>query len=66
MYKLNVTKITGENGIELNMYGIDGEHYSYTCISANKEKVERLCSTCNKLGLSEIHLLYVIEDTINQ
>ncbi len=66
MYKLNVTKITDDNGIELNMYGIDSEHYSYTCISADKEKVERICSTCNELGLSEIHLLYIIEDTINQ
>ena len=63
MYKVISGEITieGENYIT---YGIYGETVSVADISTDRERVEKLAELCNRLDLSEIHLIDVAEDFV--
>ncbi len=63
MYRVISSEITveGENHIT---YGINGETVCVNDISTDKESVEKLAELCNRLDLSEIHLIDVAEDFV--
>ncbi len=63
MYKVisSEIEVEGENYIT---YGIYGETVSVADISTDRERVEKLAELCNRLDLSEIHLIDVAEDFV--
>ena len=63
MYKVisSEIEVEGENYIT---YGIYGETASVADISTDRERVEKLAELCNRLDLSEIHLIDVAEDFV--
>ncbi len=64
MYKVASSEISvdGEKHIS---YGIDGDTVSVNDISTDREKVEQFAELCNRLEVSEVHLLEVVEDFVS-
>lgn len=62
MYRTTKSLITDEDGNSHLTYGISDDERSFSDISTDKSKIERLVMLCNEQKISPIHLDDVIED----
>ena len=62
-YEMTQTSVSME-GITFVSYGIKSHSYAIPDLSTDRRAVEELVALCNRLDLSEIHLLDVAEDFV--
>ena len=65
-YTVRADKITDDEHQERTVYGINvnQDEISIPNIFTNKADAEHLASLCNKLDLSPVHIMEVIEDIL--
>ncbi len=66
MWNVTHSSVTAENGVKHDTYGISKGGTVIKDISLDKQKIRDLVELLNKLDVSEVHALDVVEDFLGR